>query len=66
MLGWHREGKFPIEKLVRFYAVSLPSKCISDVAVFLNLIINRIQAEDFELALADMRSGVAIKPVLVW
>jgi Zn-dependent alcohol dehydrogenase len=43
MLGWYREGRFPVEKFVTFF-----------------------KAEDFEKALAGMRDGKVVKPVLVW
>jgi len=43
MIKWHKEGKFPIEKLVKYF-----------------------EAADFPLALAGMKDGSVIKPVLVW
>ncbi|OCK78337.1 NAD(P)-binding protein, partial [Lepidopterella palustris CBS 459.81] len=43
MVQWYRDGKLPIDKLVKFYPV-----------------------KDFESAIADMKSTVTVKPVLVW
>lgn len=43
MIKWHKEGKFPVERLVKYF-----------------------KAADFSLALAGMKDGSAIKPVLVW
>ncbi|KAH8593674.1 chaperonin 10-like protein [Bisporella sp. PMI_857] len=43
MIQWFREGKLPIDKIVKFYP-----------------------AESYETALADMKNGSTIKPVLIW
>ncbi|CAK7208149.1 hypothetical protein SCUCBS95973_000002 [Sporothrix curviconia] len=43
LIELHRDGRFPIDKLVQVYSV-----------------------RDFELALADLRSGKVVKPVIKW
>ncbi|KAH6665008.1 alcohol dehydrogenase [Halenospora varia] len=43
MIQWNREGKFPLDDIIKYYA-----------------------AEDWEEALADMKSGITIKPVLTF
>jgi hypothetical protein len=43
MIQWNREGKFPLDGIIKYY-----------------------KAEDWEQALADMKSGVTTKPVLTF
>lgn len=43
MVGWIREGRLPLEKIVQFY-----------------------DAEDYEKAINDMKSGKTIKPIIRW
>jgi Zn-dependent alcohol dehydrogenase len=43
MIQWYREGRFPVEKIIKYY-----------------------RAEDWMQALADMKSGLTIKPVLTF
>ncbi|KAH8660219.1 chaperonin 10-like protein [Xylariales sp. PMI_506] len=43
MIKWYREGRLPLEKLIKTYKV-----------------------EDFETALADIKSGATVKPILLW
>jgi len=61
MIQWFREGRFPIEKIAKFYPVRAVYWycCIDDLLIC-------VQAEEFEKALADMKNGSAIKPVLTW
>jgi hypothetical protein len=60
MIQWYREGKLPIEKLVRQYQV------INSPIEIAGMSNPSFQVKDFELALSEMKSGFAIKPVLVW
>ena len=74
MIKWHREGRFPINKLVEYFKVShihtfcrIPTlfftKSHAETSVLMN---SSYQVDDFEEALTKMKSGEVIKPVLVW
>jgi hypothetical protein len=59
MIQWYKEGKLPINKIVRSYPVGQVLKSYF-------LLAKRFQVNDFELAMSDMTSGITVKPILIW
>jgi Zn-dependent alcohol dehydrogenase len=64
MISWYREGKFPIDKVIKFFKVR--------TARSKNQLIQRsdyffaMEVDSLEHALHEMHSGATVKPVLVW
>jgi hypothetical protein len=63
MIKWYHEGKFPVDKFVKFFKVSV------DVSMYPHVGITGSdypQVDDMKNALHEMHSGETIKPVLLF
>jgi len=59
MIGWHKEGKFPIEKLIKHYSVRTVARRGDWILTLLSRAILRLLVE-------DTLAGRTIKPFVVW
>lgn len=70
MINWYRQGKFPIDKMIKQYKVLIltahSSWRISRRARACSADATFYQVEDFQTALHDMHTGETIKPVIVF
>lgn len=60
MIQWYREGKFPLDRFVQYFEVRYHSLKLGQSTDL------KEQATDYPKALAGLKDGRVIKPVLVW
>ncbi|KAJ5180128.1 hypothetical protein N7492_003338 [Penicillium capsulatum] len=62
MIQWYRDGKFPIDLLLQYFEVRADLSHHQSRNIYLPF----LKAAEYEMAIAEMKNGNVIKPVLLW